>query len=185
MESFFDIVEGRRSIRKFQDKDVSTSDLNRILEAVRWSPSWTNLQCWEIVAVRDPEIKKRLQETLPPKGNPAVKAVGNAPVVLAVAAKLKASGFYKDKASTVLGDWYMFDLGIAVQTLCLSARALGLGTVIVGLYDIAKAADVLGVPDGYQQVALIPLGYPDQSPKAPKRKEIADFVHLDRFGNKG
>lgn len=184
MDAFFETLASRRSIRKFQDRDVPETELYRILEAVRWSPSWANTQCWEIVVVRDPEIKKSLQGTMHPKGNPAFKAVYNAPVVLAVIGKLEASGYYKEKVTTMLGDWYQFDLGIAVQSLCLSAWALGLGTVIVGLYDIREASKVLGVSGGYQLVSLIPMGYPDQTPKPPKRKEVADFVHLNRFGNK-
>ena len=78
-------------------------------------------------------------------------------------------------------DWFMFDLGLATQTLCLVAHSLGLGTVIVGLIDHDKVKKILNVPDGYEVVALIPVGYPAQKPSAPKRREISEFMRYDTF----
>ena len=116
-----------------------------------------------MVVVKDPEVKKGLQESLPPSGNPAVKAIVAAPVVLALCGKLKSSGYYSGQASTKFGDWFMFDLGIAAQSICLTAHSLGLGTVIVGLYDHDKANKVLKTPEGYEVVALIPGGVSGQT----------------------
>ncbi|MBW1842043.1 MAG: nitroreductase family protein, partial [Deltaproteobacteria bacterium] len=155
--------------------------LNQVLEAVRWSPSWANTQCWEIVVVRDPALRKKLQETLPPAGNPALKSIVTAPVLLALCGKLKVSGYYKEQVTTKYGDWFMFDLGIAAQTLCLTASHLGLGTVIVGLFDHVRAATALNVPEGVEIVALIPMGYPVKKSKAPKRKALEAFVLEDSF----
>jgi nitroreductase len=152
-------IKGRRSIRRFQDKPIPEQDLQQILEAVQWSPSWANTQCWEIVVVKSKEVKERLNEALSPT-NPAKKGLPDAPVVLAVCGKVKNSGYYKGEATTKLGDWFMFDLGLATQSLCLAAYALGLGTVIVGSLDHDKAKEVLGVGEGYELVALIPVGYP-------------------------
>lgn len=175
------IIEGRRSIRKYEDRPIPTELLDQIMEAVRWSPSWANTQCWEVVVVQDPQRQAALQATLPPKGNPAIKAIIQAPMVLALCARKKASGYYKGMASTPFGDWMMYDLGIATQNLCLTAHHLGLGTVIVGVFDHAKAAALLGVPDEYQLVTLIPLGYPAKVGSAPKRREAAEFVHYDQW----
>ena len=180
MSEFFQVLEQRRSIRKYEDRDVPEELVNRILEAVRWSPSWTNCQCWEIVVVRDAATKEKLQETILPK-NPATKAIVAAPVVLAVCGRRGVSGYYDNQASTKFGDWYLFDLGIATQSLCLAARDLGLGTVIVGLLDHDRAKSVLNVPDGVELVALIPLGYPAKSPSAPKRREVAEFTHRETY----
>ena len=73
MADVMEIIKGRRSIRKYQDKDVPDESLNKILEAVQWSPSWANTQCWEAIVVKDPAIKEKLQGTL--IKNPATKAM--------------------------------------------------------------------------------------------------------------
>jgi len=181
MQDFLEIIKGRRSVRKYEETPVPGEALNTILESVRWAPSWTNTQCWEVVVVRDRTVKEKLQASLPEKGNPAVKAMVQAPVVLAICGKLGSSGFYKDRPSTKFGDWFMFDLGIACQNLCLAAYHLGLGTVIVGLFDHDRAAAALDVPAGYELVVMVPLGYPAKQGAAPPRKEIEAFTHYERF----
>jgi nitroreductase len=180
MSDLMGIIKGRRSIRRFLDKPVPEKDLQQILEAVQWSPSWANTQCWEIVVVKDRAIKERLNEALSPT-NPARKGLPDAPVVLALCGKARSSGYYKGEASTKLGDWLLFDLGIATQSMCLAAHNLGLGTVIVGSLDHDKAKEVLGVAEGYELVALIPLGYPARDSAAPKRREIIEFTHFEKF----
>jgi len=181
MAEFIDVLQQRRSVRRYEERPVAPETLAAVLEALRWSPSWANTQCWEIVVVTDAAIKTRLQETIG-KGNPAAKAVAAAPVVLAICARLKASGYYKDQATTKFGDWFMFDLGIATQSLCLAAHDLGMGTVVIGLFDQDKAARVLELPaETHELVALIPMGYPAKRPSAPKRREVSEFVHYETF----
>jgi nitroreductase len=181
MTDLMAIIKGRRSIRKFAARDVSDEILEKILEAVRWAPSWTNCQCWEIVVIRNPTIKTRLQATFPPTGNPAYKAIVQAPVLLALCAKTGTSGYYKGMPTTQFGDWMMYDLGLATQNLCLMAHHLGVGTVIVGLFDHARAKSVIQVPDDYELVTLIPLGYPAKVGSAPTRRETHAFTHNNRF----
>ena len=180
MTDIMRVIRERRSIRQYETKDISQEVLNSLLEAIRWSPSWANTQCWEVIIIRDPNTKKKLQETLP-KGNPARDAVYEAPIVFAICAKLERAGYYKGSAATKFGDWFMFDLGIATQSLCLAAHSMNLGTVIVGLFDHDKAKEVLKVPTGYELVVLIPIGYPKKIPSPPKRKEIKEFVHYGQF----
>lgn len=180
MSGLMSIIQGRRSIRRYQDKLIPEDHVHQILDAVRWSPSWANTQCWEVVVVKDPAVKENLKATLSPT-NPALKSMTEAPVVIALCGKLKSSGYYKGQAATKLGDWFMFDLGIATQSLCLTAHSLGLGTVIVGMIDHDKAKRVLGVGEEYEVVALIPLGYPAKDSPAPKRREIKEFMHAETF----
>ncbi len=180
MTELMNVIKGRRSIRKFESRELSEEALRHILEAVQWSPSWANTQCWEIVVVRDPEVKKRLQETVP-RSNPACKDLLSAPAILILCGRLRSSGYYKGEVTTKFGDWYMFDLGIACQSICLTAYDLGLGTVVIGLFDHDAAGRVLGVPHECQLVAMIPVGVPAQESKAPKRRDISEFAHMDRF----
>jgi len=180
MADLMEIIKERRGIRKYQEKEVPNDILNQVLEAVKWAPSWANTQCWEVVVVRDNITKANLKETIAPK-NPATQAIEAAPVVLAVCGKLSSSGFYKDQVTTKFGDWFMFDLGLATQNICLTAHSLGLGTVIVGLFDHNKAREVLKIPEGYELVVLIPMGYPAKDAPTPKRREISEFTHYETF----
>jgi len=149
MTDLMEVIKERRSIRKYEAKDIPEDLVYRVLDAVRWTPSWANTQCWEVIVVKDKIIKERLQATIS-KGNPAAKSIVAAPVVLAVCGRLGKSGYYKDKVSTKFGDWFMFDLGLATQNLCLMAHHLGLGTVIVGLFDHDRVKEILNVPAGYE-----------------------------------
>lgn len=171
-------IQERRSIRRFQDKPVTDEVLAQVMEAVRWSPSWANTQCWEIVAVRDPNIKEKLRDAVADKSprNPSLLALVNAPVLIAVCGQRRKSGFYKDTEVTKFGDWMLFDLGLATQNLCLAAYDLGLGTVIVGLLNHDQAAKVLNLPENQEVVVLVPMGYPEHHPAPPARKAVAEFV---------
>lgn len=180
MTDLMDIIKGRRSIRKYQDKEIPEDMLNQILESVQWAPSWANTQCWEVIVVKDPDVKETLAEVLP-KTNPARKHFTGAPVVLVLCGKLGSAGYYKDQVTTKFGDWFMFDLGLAAQNLCLTAHNLGLGTVITGLFDHTRAGEIMGVPEGYELVSLIPLGYPAHDSKPPKRRDISEFTHYNKF----
>jgi nitroreductase len=161
-------------------REVSDDLLNEVLEAVKWAPSWANTQCWEVIVIKDPGVKHALADVVSPK-NPATRAVASAPIVLSMCAKLKSAGYYKDTAVTKFGDWFMFDLGLATQNLCLAAQDLGLGTVIVGLFDHDRANRLLNLPEGYDCVVLVPLGYPSQTPRTPKRKDVTEFTYQNTF----
>jgi len=179
-----DLIKSRRSVRKLKPDPVPDEVLMKLLEAARWAPSWANTQCWEFIVVKDPKIKAELSETLVPPRNPAKNVVANAPVVIAALGRKGVSGFYRGSAVTSKGDWLMFDVALAVQNLVLEAHALGLGTVIVGAFDFEKASKILKLPSDVELVALIPVGYPDETPQAPPRKKLSDMVYRDVYGNR-
>jgi nitroreductase len=176
-------ITGRRSIRKYNPDPVPHEALEKVLAAVRWAPSWANTQCCEVVVAKDPRVKSELAATLP-QTNPALRSMTDAPLVLVLCAKKGTSGFYKGQAATVKGDWLMFDTGLAMQNLCLAAHALGLGTVVVGMFDHKKAEQILGVPEGVEVVAMTPVGYPAGGGGTSKRREISDFVFYDSYPGK-
>lgn len=181
MSELLTLIQNRRSCRKYEEQPVPEEMLAQVLEAIRWAPSWANTQCWEIIVVKDKAVKESLRTALPPKGNPAVKAMVQAPVVLVICAKSGQSGFYKDQATTKFGDWMLYDLGLATQNACLMAHSLGLATVVVGLFDHQKAARAVSLPQGYELVSMIPMGYPAKVSQPPKRREVAEFIHYDRW----
>lgn len=191
-----DVIEAirtRRSIRRYQNTPVSDEVLHQVLEAARLSPSWANTQCWQLIVVRDSQLKTGLAATLitrpsedgsGTRPNAAAEALIQAPIVVVACAEMGKSGYFHGRASTDKGDWYMFDTALAMHSLVLAATSLGLGTVFIGLFDAAKAASLLGVPDGFTVVALTPLGYPDQELQPRPRRELGEIIFSDRFGNR-
>ena len=180
MKDFMDTLKSRRSVRKYENTEVPEDIVHQVLDAVKWTPSWANTQCWEIIRVKDKTLREKLQATIS-KGNPATKSIVEAPVLFVLCAKLQSSGYYKGKVTTIFGDWFMYDIGIATQSLCLAAESFGLGTVIIGLFDHNQAKEILKVPEGFELVSIIPMGYPAKKPSAPKRREADEFLHLDTF----
>jgi nitroreductase len=176
----FEAINGRRSIREYKPDPVSDEIVERVLEAVRWAPSWANTQCWEVVVIRKPEIKAKVAEALPP-GNPALSSLRDAPILLVFCGIRNLSGFKRGEAITEKGDWFMFDMGLAMENLCLAAHSLGLGTVIIGNLDARKLEVLIGVPENISVVAITPLGYPQKEVSAPRRKELTDFVHFETY----
>ena len=82
---------------------------------------------------------------------------------------------------TTKGDWLMYDMGLAMQNLCLAAQALGLGTVQIGAFTPEDAEKILDVPDDVTVVAMTPLGVPAADSRAPKRRALEEFVHYDKY----
>ena len=176
-------IKTRRSIRKYKTTPVDDKTLELILEAARWAPSWGNTQCWRLIVVSDADIKNRLADTLNAT-NPAMDAIKQAPLLIVACAELGRAGYKEGELATDKGDWFMFDVALAMQNLVLAAHSLGLGTVHIGRFDAKKAADILEVPQGYCVVEMTPLGYPDQVRDPRPRKELSEIISYDRFGIK-
>jgi len=180
MADIMNTIMNRRSIRRYQEKEIPENMLNRVLEAARWAPSWANTQAWEIVVVKEQTIKEQIQTAVSSR-NPSYLALVNAPVLLVICGQLKKSGYYNDQYPTKFGDWFMYDLGLATENICLAAHDAGLGTVIVGLFDHDRVGEIIKLPADHEVVVLVPLGFPDHEPKPPKRRDVGDFVHNDTF----
>jgi len=179
----FEAIKGRRSVRKYKSTPVTDEDVNAVLEAARLAPSWANTQCARYIVVRDAVTKAKLAEVMVPP-TPAVTAMREAPVVIVACAELGKSGYKKGFAVTNKGDWFMFDVALAMQNLALAAYSRGLGTVHVGIFDAKKVEEILGIPEGVAVVEMTPLGYPDEAPEAPPRKELSELVFYESYGRR-
>jgi nitroreductase len=182
-------IKNRRSIRQYKSDLVDDKTLQAVLEAARWAPSWKNTQCWRFIVVRDSNIKAEIANCLikSKRGDIVVDnggstAIKQAPVLIIACAELGKSGLNAGEFATDKGDWYMFDTALAMQNLVLTAHSLGLGTVHLGLFDAKKVSKILGVPEGFCVVSMTPLGYPDQEPRTPPRKELSEIVFQNKFG---
>jgi len=179
----YDAIMTRRSVRKFTDYYVTDEEINKILESAQWAPSWANTQCWEFIIVRDKDLIMKLADTLT-ETNPARKCIESASVVIAICGKSDLPGFKEGSKTTKFDSWFMFDLGLAVQNMQLTAHNLGLGSVVAGALDHKRGADLLEVKSPYEFVGFLPIGKPVEFKKTgPKRREISEFTHKDKFGN--
>lgn len=173
-------INSRRSVRRFEDREIPEDIFAELLEAVRWAPSWSNTQCWELVVVKDPKNRQSLLECMS-NTNPAYKGISEAPILVVFCGRKHVAGYKKGQPSTSLGDWYMFDVALACQNFCLAAHARGLGTVHVGSFDHEAVDQILGLPADVSSIEMIPLGYPAREAKTPARKELAEFVHYEMY----
>lgn len=178
-------IKTRRSVRKFADKPVEPEKLQDILEAVQAAPSWSNMQCWRMVVVKDADTRAKISDlsyvetffaARGYKSNPAQKGIADAPVVIVLCAVPEQSGEMKGQP------YYMTDAGIASENLMLAAHASGLATVFVGVFDEEKLGDLLEIPPGVRIIGLFPVGYPLTEPKAgPPRKSLEEIVFYEKW----
>ncbi|MBO5291975.1 MAG: nitroreductase family protein [Lachnospiraceae bacterium] len=170
-------IKGRRSIRKFKPEPIDHALLAEIVETASYAPSWKHTQIVRYIAVEG-DMKNRIAsectDMFPNNG----KIIENAPLLIAVTIIKNRCGYERDGSFTTprKDTWQMFDAGIASQTFCLAAYEKGLGSVILGIFDEAKAASLLEVPEDRELIALIPVGYPDEEPAAPRRKPVEDLL---------
>ena len=179
-----DAIMTRRSVRKFTDYYVTDQEINKLLEAAQWAPSWSNTQCWEFIIIRDRETIKNVAGTYS-ETNPARKCTESASVLIAFCGRSDLPGFKDGIKKTKFDSWFMFDLGIAVQNILLTAHNIGLGSVVVGSMDQEKCATLLNVPSPYELIGILPVGKPVEFKKeGPRRREISEFSHREKFGKK-
>lgn len=175
-----EMLEGRRSVRKFKDQEVSRETLEKIVGLAAFAPSWKNTQTARYIAVTSEDVKQKIidEGVMGFDGNK--RTIGNAPVLIVQTTVDERAGYERDGSfSTSKGThWQSYDAGIAGQTFCLAAFEEGLATVIMGIFEEEKVKEIVGVPEGQSVSALIALGYPDEEPKMPPRKSVDDLLTI-------
>lgn len=169
----------RRSVRKFKEEKVAHDVIKEIVEAASYAPSWKNTQITRYTVVEDEAVKAKIADECVLDFVYNAKTIKRAPHLVVVSAVLGRSGYEKDGSYTTPKEdrWQNFDTGIATQTFCLAAHDMGVGTVILGIFDDAKVAEAINLPEGQQVHALIAMGYPEtEGGEAPKRKEVSELV---------
>lgn len=172
-----DCIKSRRSIRKFTEQAIDHDLLAEIIETASYAPSWKNTQIVRYIAVEGALKDKIAAEcTSDFPNNGAI--IAGAPMLIVITVIKNRSGFERDGSFTTKrgASWQMFDAGIASQTFCLAACEKGIGSVIEGIFDDVRVAELLSVPEDREVVALIPIGYPAEAPKAPGRKSVEDLL---------
>jgi len=167
-------IRERRSVRRFTDREVSDEEAKLLVEAACLAPSAGNLQPWEFVAVRDPEIKRKLVGAAHGQ-----RFISTAPVVFVVCAVPRRSASRYGSRGQEL--YCLQDTAAAVQNLMLTARANGLGSCWVGAFDEERASEALGLPDWVRPIAIVPVGHPAESPRRSPRRPLGRVLHKDRW----
>ena len=167
------LLQTRRSIRKYQPDPVSEELLEQVLEAGRWAPSASHRQPWAFVVVCDPEVRRRIAEGAAYHFM-RWDHVKEAPTLIVLCG---------DRSSPIYRRFLHEDIGLAGGQMMLQAHALGLGTCWIGGMAPKAIARILNVPNGWEVVGLLTLGFPAQNRRPPRRKPLADIVHYDAFGS--
>jgi len=160
----FETIKNRYSVRKYQDKPVSDSDLDKILESARLAPSAHNSQNCKVVIVKDDLVKDKLAQIT------KMPFVAKAPVVLV--------GVTPDPTS----EYWPVDMAIVFDHISLAAVGLGLGTCWVGsVADEAKIREAVEAPEGTIARIVMPLGYPDHKAMPKVRKDTEQIFSKEVY----
>jgi nitroreductase len=155
-EAFFQVLQKRRSIRSFKSKEIEEFKISKIIESCDLAPSAGGLQSFEIYAVKGNDKRNLLAKAALDQ-----MFISEAPLVLLFCANASRSvGKYADRS--VL--YSIQDATIAAVYAQLAAQALGLASAWVGAFDENKVSEALGLPGNHEPVAIIPIGYPDETP---------------------
>ncbi len=164
----FAVMAKRRSTRKFLDRPVDASKVDKIIAAADTAPTAGNYQGFEVFYVRSPEKKARLAEAC--NNQPYV----NAPVVLVFCKNPSRVKF--DFSEYVLKKFAIQDATLAAGYSQLAAQALGLSSIWIGMFDEQKVMDVLEtdlVPS-----SILCIGHPRQTKFPKSRRNLKDLVHV-------
>lgn len=164
-------IRERRSIFKYKDEDVSNENIETILEAGRWAPSFANLQPWNFVVVKDKETKKKLYK-IARRVTLFREGIEEAPVVIAIAVDQEVDPNHFVEAGAV-----------ASQNMALAAHSLGLSSYWIGVFDIGSeknsaekdVVEALDLGDDARVISLLPVGKPDQE-RTGERKDLEEIV---------
>ena len=193
-----DIVKERFAAKEFKDKDISKEQLNRILEAIRLSPSSFNLQPWKIVIVKDKKLKEKLYHY-----SFNQKQIITCSVLLVLCANLnieeiinnyrsmskenykgekleKRLEFLRNFLSSKTKEELLFyasnQVYIALTNALNSAKALGIDSCPMTGFDAKAYSKILNLDENLIPVVLVPLGYATTRPRKKLRYSIDDIV---------
>jgi nitroreductase len=170
----FEAIRLRRSVRAFTEENVSEEDVMKLIDAARHAPSAGNIQPWEFIIIRKPDIKRKLAEAALNQN-----FIEEAPVVVVVCADEKRSG--QGYGSRGINLFCIQDTAAAIENLLLGVTALKLGACWVGAFYEDAVKRVLNLPLGIRPVAIIPIGYPSEKPRLPVKRVLEDIIHYETF----
>ena len=167
-KNMIDIIFSRRSIRKYLSESINYEDIKRMLEAAMAAPSGINRKPWHFIVVKARKTLDALAEV-----HPHGKMLFEAQLCIAVCGDPAISELY-----------WIQDCSAATENLLLSATALGLGAVWLGVYPhndrINEISKLLKIPKNIVPLNLISMGYPAESKEARTQYDETR-VHLEEW----
>ena len=167
---FFDLIQQRYSVRRYQARPVEDEKLQQVLEAARMAPTAANRQPFRLLVVKTEGRQSELSRIY------GREWFTQAPLVICACA-LPSEGWTR-------GDGKNFsevDTTIAMDHLILAAAALGLGTCWIAAFDPVSAKEIFNLPEDVEPLALTPLGYPADEPNSKLRKDLSDIVRYEKW----
>lgn len=172
-DTVFEIIRTRRSIRSFSDREISDSTLQKILEAGWLAPSAGNRQPVEFIVVKDSSVKQKISSQ---------EFVRESTVVIVVIVNLeRTASRYGDRGERM---YIYHDSGAAVQNILLMCKALGLGSCWIGAFNDERVSRLLELPEHVLPMAIIPIGYPNEDPEAPRKIPLDKIQHDEIYEEK-
>lgn len=159
-----ELIQTRRSVRKYTGEPVSDMHIDTILEAGRWAPSGLNNQPWRFAVIRSKEIKKRLAAAT----KYSTIVLGADTLIAVFLDRLVIYDKTKDAQA----------VGACIQNMLLQAHGMGLGACWLGQI-LAKAEQVreaLGAPESYELMAVVAIGHPEPAKLVGKREDLDKLV---------
>jgi nitroreductase len=167
---FFETVHARQSVRAYQAKPVEATQLEAILSAANQSPSAGNAQGYEVLVVRNAPTIRSLA-----KASFSQMFIAQAPIVLVFCADPARSGAKYGERGDQL--YCVQDATVATAYAQLAATALGLATCWIGAFDPEEVEKVLGLRADLRPIAMLPVGWPAETPPRTRRRALSDLVH--------
>ena len=171
---FDNVLKERRSVRKYKASAVTREQLEKLIQAAQYAPSWKNLQTSRYYVIDAPDVVANLKKECLPEFNAA--NVANAPALIVTTFVKNVSGYTIEGQPRNECGYY--DLGLASANIILEARNQGLDTLIMGIRDGEKIRQMLAIDESEEIVAVIGVGVREDGfePKMPKRKEMSEVA---------
>lgn len=169
-----DCIRNRRCVRKFKDQPIEDAKLYAVLDAARWAPSSGNVQNWRFIVIEDEKHKK-----LVVKASLGQNWLLTAPIIVLVCSNSAPEKAYSGRGKELYSKQ---NTATAIQNILLAAHDQGLAGCWVGAFTETGVRKELKIPDDVDIHAIVPLGYPAESPRAPSRIELADVLYFEKWG---
>lgn len=175
MNSFFELIKTRRSIRKYTDEKIDAEKISLITKTALMSPSSKKSNPWEFIVVQNAQMLEKLANC---KTNSS-QFLAHAPLGIVVI------------ADTTKSDIWIEDASIASIIIQLQAHDLGLGSCWIQVYNRKKneqtsaenyIKDLLQIPEQYSVLCIISIGYPNEVRKPYEEEKLQyEKIHNEKF----